>query len=359
MILFDPIVAREYLHVMKALGLEVNTSKSVVANNATTEFAKVTSYKGMNVSALSWKMFMSGNTFMGRANIVYSLLCKGVVQRGINPWLERTTALSLHKKGNPLPTYLAIWTMLSNRGIISVEEALKTLIDGTEKVFKLARAILLKADLNKIKLALPAAITGRDFVLHQRSTVETIFNMELPWMKIAMWKPLAVAQARRDIQLDIHTLTCKVTEVLFPKLGLTDPELVVECQTLVTDVGDFYTNGAPDLSKIDQLPDPLKLDFQVLFGFLYNLLLEKAESIASLDDIQGDIDSEVALLVKSNENLDRYNELLALVSRYDDKIAKVDAPPARVIRPSQMTLVRLLTKMSKNRPHFTTAASLW
>jgi hypothetical protein len=52
-ILFDDLVAKEYLILMDALGVPINTTKSVVATVPVTEFAKVTSYKGVNVSALS------------------------------------------------------------------------------------------------------------------------------------------------------------------------------------------------------------------------------------------------------------------------------------------------------------------
>jgi len=65
---------------MKDRGIGINLAKSVVAFNATTEFAKVTTHNGVNVSALSWKMFISQNTMMGRVNIAFSLLQKGIVR---------------------------------------------------------------------------------------------------------------------------------------------------------------------------------------------------------------------------------------------------------------------------------------
>jgi hypothetical protein len=52
-VIFDPKVAKEYLSLMDEIGVPINTSKSVVASNATAEFAKVTYHNGANVSALS------------------------------------------------------------------------------------------------------------------------------------------------------------------------------------------------------------------------------------------------------------------------------------------------------------------
>lgn len=76
--IFDPIVAQQYLLLMESIGVPINRSKSVVATNATFEFAKVTGHFGHYVSAISWKMFLSQNTMMGRVNILYLLLNKGI-----------------------------------------------------------------------------------------------------------------------------------------------------------------------------------------------------------------------------------------------------------------------------------------
>lgn len=76
--IFDAEVAKQYLLVMEEIGVPINASKSVVAANASFEFAKVTGHKGQNVSAISWKMFLSQNTMMGRVNILFSLLNKDI-----------------------------------------------------------------------------------------------------------------------------------------------------------------------------------------------------------------------------------------------------------------------------------------
>lgn len=76
--IFDTLVSDRYLAFMAGIGMEVNVKKSVVARNETFEFAKVTGHKGHNVSAVSWKMFISQNSFIGRANIGFSLLRKRI-----------------------------------------------------------------------------------------------------------------------------------------------------------------------------------------------------------------------------------------------------------------------------------------
>lgn len=80
--IFDHSVASSYLSFMKDIGMEVNVKKSVVAKNNTFEFAKVTGHNGKNVSGVSWKMFISQASFIGRANIAFSLLRKGIALPG-------------------------------------------------------------------------------------------------------------------------------------------------------------------------------------------------------------------------------------------------------------------------------------
>jgi len=61
-VLFDDLVAAAYLRLMEELGVSINLTKSVVATTPSFEFAKVTGYKGKDVSALSIKMFLSQDT---------------------------------------------------------------------------------------------------------------------------------------------------------------------------------------------------------------------------------------------------------------------------------------------------------
>jgi hypothetical protein len=73
-VLFDEDVAKQYLLIMKGIGLEINLSKSVCSpTGEVVEFAKKTFLKGENVSSLPWKAFMSQENILGRASLAYSL----------------------------------------------------------------------------------------------------------------------------------------------------------------------------------------------------------------------------------------------------------------------------------------------
>jgi hypothetical protein len=76
--LFDKDVADQYLKLCKELGVEINLSKSIVALSAPVlEFAKRTSLKGVDISALPPKELLSSNSFFGRLALTTRLLRNG------------------------------------------------------------------------------------------------------------------------------------------------------------------------------------------------------------------------------------------------------------------------------------------
>jgi hypothetical protein len=98
--IFDEKVAHQYLAIMESIGVPINLSKSVVARTAAFEFAKVTGLHSVNVSAISWKMFLSQPTMMGRVNILYSLLNKEIIPARLGAWMRSVLAKSMHNQGN-------------------------------------------------------------------------------------------------------------------------------------------------------------------------------------------------------------------------------------------------------------------
>lgn len=73
-VIFDTLVAKEYLFIMKGIGLEINLSKSVCSpNGGVVEFAKKTYLNGENISALPWKAVISQTDILGIASLIFSL----------------------------------------------------------------------------------------------------------------------------------------------------------------------------------------------------------------------------------------------------------------------------------------------
>jgi hypothetical protein len=81
-VIFDKNIADEYLKVMKALDVGINLSKSLISENLETlEFAKRTSFNGIDVSGLSWKQLLSGNNSQGRTNFALAMTRKGLISK--------------------------------------------------------------------------------------------------------------------------------------------------------------------------------------------------------------------------------------------------------------------------------------
>jgi hypothetical protein len=120
---------------MRGLGVEVNESKSVVSPKGTVvEFAKRLSLKGVDVSAISWRMLLSQNHFSGRVATALWMLRKG---------LDRTRALIViactphgdTKDISYLSTsVLALLTSLTGKKGITLESLLMGLVDEKGKL---------------------------------------------------------------------------------------------------------------------------------------------------------------------------------------------------------------------------------
>lgn len=131
--IFDEKVAHQYLAIMASIGVPINLSKSVVASNATFEFAKVTGHHGENVSAVSWKMFISQPTMMGRVNILYSLLNKGIVPAHLGHWMRSVLAKTWNVQGNIGFSYIALCSMFAKSGRLPYKDLLGALIIKSNK----------------------------------------------------------------------------------------------------------------------------------------------------------------------------------------------------------------------------------
>lgn len=360
-IIFDSLVAAEYLKLMDAFGVPINTTKSVVAKVPATEYLKVTSLNGVNVGAISWKMLMSGNSLMGRANILFFFLSKGIITKNINPWIERSARPTFHKPGLLSPTLLAIWTMLSNQGLITVDMALKSLIDGTQTTFRLARAILLNANVKMIQQSIPSIFAKGVYKHIPNRKVEFIWKFEQPWFEHKLYSPLAVFLAKTNVGEDSNAISKEMFKVLVQKANFgfsTESEISLFLDSLSADhVLDYGVAEVPSY-QVD-LPDEKVFhnDMSILFWSLEAYMADKlghiSDRIISSDPNWGS--SSLGELAKSNDDLARYKELLELITRYRDKIdPDKEIIPPRNIRPTELKLIKLLRGMG-NRPLFTTA----
>jgi hypothetical protein len=126
--IFDEDVANSYLSVMDRIGVSINLSKSVISTRHCFEFAKVTGYKGHNVSAVSWKMWMSQNNMMGRVNITNKMLAV-LTPRHFLKYITNINRKSKFSQGSLKTPLIALATMFCNSGKISLSSVLSLLVD--------------------------------------------------------------------------------------------------------------------------------------------------------------------------------------------------------------------------------------
>jgi hypothetical protein len=357
-VIFDADVAAEYLLLMKEIGVPINISKSVCANNAVTEFAKVTSYKGANVSAVSWKMFMSQNHMMGRANIAFSMLSRGIVHERINPWIANIARQNRTNPGNPIPTYVAILSMLSSGGKIPLEAVLKCLISGKTLVFRFYKSILQTADITRIQQLIPSLFLGKDIVLPTNKRVEAIWAFEKDWFGITLWKPLAVFSARLDLHTDALNWSRSVLGLLVGIPTTNEEDWIKEDIKLLDLETDYGGQATGDIAFPLGLDDKTRKlnDLRALLSMFYTLGYAQLERLSS-DIVENtpQIDDPIAKLDKQISDKDRYMEFLALVERAEAKVYG-HSKASKALVDSPLKSVSFLKRMS-HRPAFTTLQS--
>lgn len=126
-VIFDEAVAKEYLSLMELYGVAINLSKSVISNNGSFDFAKVSSYKGATVSAIPFRMLISNNTRLGRINNLLFLLKTIKVPSPI-AYMDRVLRHRKTKYADKMFNYIGALSMFLSSRKISYSELMRALI---------------------------------------------------------------------------------------------------------------------------------------------------------------------------------------------------------------------------------------
>jgi hypothetical protein len=185
-VLFDETVAKTYLQFMEMIGVGINLSKSVISNNGSFEFAKVTSYKGHTVSAVSWRMFMSQRTRMGRVNILHHLLSTLDIKHPVR-YIQNMVMFRPGMLGDYGFSVVALLTMLSTSSKdFSFAELLRTLGSVTVASSNYIKKILERQNTSYLEYLVSSLIKGEALTLTSRPLVDMQFAMDHPFQKIAV-----------------------------------------------------------------------------------------------------------------------------------------------------------------------------
>jgi hypothetical protein len=115
-VIFDRVVASKYLEIMASLGLEINLSKSIVSDPGTVvEFAKRTSYKGVDVSAVSLKMILAAKDLKSKVQVAFFLALK--TKLGMSTYFKALHAFGLSQLYKDLVPLKALYN--ANERVVS------------------------------------------------------------------------------------------------------------------------------------------------------------------------------------------------------------------------------------------------
>lgn len=164
-IIFNDNLASKYLELMEHFGVPINATKSVVSvgGREVVEYAKRTSIKGVDVSPLSWKMFLAQDTFNGRLAITQHLASKGLakVNRLFNIILANSKWDTRPLKDEY--SMLALLTSYAKSGLLPLEFLLRLITSQeTLKVVKTGTVDFIKFDLNQARRIVDYLLTHKD-----------------------------------------------------------------------------------------------------------------------------------------------------------------------------------------------------
>lgn len=122
LVIFDKLVADQYLLIMAAIGCEINLTKSIIAKNRTFEFLKVIGHNGWDISPLPWKALLSQPTLMGRVSLIDALLNRDIVRKGHKlTFIRNAVRKSLFSTGKEFGTaIIALATMQAEKGLLDI-----------------------------------------------------------------------------------------------------------------------------------------------------------------------------------------------------------------------------------------------
>jgi hypothetical protein len=309
LVLFDKEVANEYLSIMEDIGVPINQTKSVIANKPAVEYLKVTTLKGENVSALSWRMLVSNNSFMGRINTVYTLLDRDYIGgNGLINWLKDTTCQAVNK-GNINLTLFSVLTKFWNQGAVSTADLFASIVDKTDTTKSLKSNIIKGENEGYLTLLVSNLILKRPLRLRKSDFAKTTLHWITEYMKHKINISVSLFN-------DSKELSHKVTHYLFP------------------DTNVLEENDAPQYMAMQVA------FFNILWDEVFFPLMKRLERPIPYE---ADLDS----IFESTDSMDRYHEVKSILDR---AIGKLENKSPIVKKPKfTMNLVSLALKASKWR----------
>jgi len=344
-VFFEKDTAAEYLVIMDQLGVPINLSKSVVATNATFEFAKVTGHKGRNVAAVSWAMFMSQPSIMGRAGIGYAMLSKSIVKTRVISFLTTLARQSKYTEGSPNVFFLALGTMYAKAGRLPFYDFLYSIMQKSAGYYNVYQTLLEKANIGTLQRAIveltktdgvvsvPNPLLKRvgykadEFALKQ--TLITAINAFLHGSVVGSRTVLPV-NPHKDAALTARAILVHPTMLL---------SLSTEQVLAVIDNKRVFSLDSRVLRNLSPWEGFLHHLFVFLFVQIYDKLIMIYAPLISATDLHG---KSLEELMSMLDEIARYKEITSVLDRALLKLSGETQPDRNLIESPLKVLEMLL-----------------
>lgn len=346
-VFFEQHVASEYLVIMETIGVPINLSKSVVAVNPTFEFAKVTGHYGHHVAALSWAMLMAQPTLMGRAQIGYALIAKGIIQSAPIKVLNVLARQSRHTVGSPNAFFLALATMFAKKGRISFSDLAVAVLQKHLGFLNVYSTLLNTVNLTILQQGIA--------MLTRTSDPVTLPN---PLIKRRGWKTDEFAMKQTLITVlqafinggatiegnTVLSLNPQKDAFKLAKDILTSPSLSLSLEgdrLLQLEAKGCFSWRPKSLELLAPWESFVFHLFIILSTSIYDKLIMIQSKLAMVSDWHG---LSINELLEYIDEIQRYREICDLLTRAKDKLAKKTQPDRNLID-SPLKALELLVDM--------------
>jgi len=163
---------------MEEYGLAINLTKSVISNNGGFEFAKNTYFKGVNVSAIPFRMLISNNTRLGRVSNALHFIrtldikhpiayCKKVLKT------RKETDLDFNFN------LVALLTMFLSKKAITYTDLIRSLISCSPRpAHTTLERYLPTLDQTYLSNLFVSLLRGKDFMFRNEEMTNQIFALD-------------------------------------------------------------------------------------------------------------------------------------------------------------------------------------
>jgi hypothetical protein len=342
-VFFEEDVGIKYLAIMAKIGVPINTTKSVMATNQSFEFAKVTGHRGQNVSAVSWAMFMSQPSLMGRAGIGYAMLRKQIVRTRVISWLTRLSRESKYTQGSPNVFFLALGTMYAKAGRLPFFDFLYSIMQRSAGAFNVYQTLLEKANISTLQRAITDLVAVPVGVVEVKNPLEKRRGWKAEEFELKQTLVTTLNAFLHGSIIDgktVNALNPAKDAALLARSILLAPSIHLSITDVdVLDHKKVFTLDKRALKALDSREAFIHHLFIFLYVQIYDQLIMLYTDISSSSaDFLGLSLEELLALV---DKVDRYKEVLALLVRANKKLAG-ELPPDRNLMESPLKVLEFL-----------------